>query len=298
MAVFRPKIVALVGMAIVGAVLAYPQERRGGGQAGRRSQSPERSRQKVPAPKEEARKGVAPERFIRDAEVVVISLKHADARELRGVLSALSPAIGRRVLVNAVGRDSLVVAADDEKTLAKVKDLVAEVDRQQREYGCAKVEVCEAVSLKNAYAKDVKEYLQELAPERPSPARIVADERANTVWIAGAKQDVSWLVDLAREMDENVAAGGLPEDEDAPVLRFYTVEHADAVALAEILVDIGEPMGLDAAVAADPASKMLVTYATAAAHAQLETIVKKFDVPAKQPRKRPPAAPRKREGQR
>ncbi len=296
MAAFRRRLSALVVIAMAGSLLACGQERPGRGRGGQRVQPPERARAKPAAIAQvEARPASRREAFMPNAPIVVIPVKHTSVWDLMTVLSTMRPALGRHVLLAVEGgTNSLVVADDDEKVLKKVRELVAQLDEPQEARGAPKAHVCEAVTLKHTYAPDVKDYLQELAPPRGrSPVRIVGDERANTVWIAGTEAEVAGLAELARQMDENAANAGLPGDEGEPELQFYTLAHAEAEALAETVTQIGRAMDLDAAVVADEASGTLIAYATPTAHAHLKTIIAKLDVPAKQARKRA-AAPRKK----
>lgn len=296
MAAFQRRLSALIVIAMAGSLLACGQEGPGRGRGGRQAQRPERIREKPAAIAQvEARPASRPEKSMPNAAIVVIPVKHTSVWELMTVLSTMRPALGRHVLLAVEGgTNSLVVAAEDGKVLEKVHELVAQLDGPQGARGAPKANVCKAVTLKHTYAPKVENYLQELAPPRGrSPVRIVGDERANTVWIAGTEAEVAGLAQLARQMDENAANAGLPGDEGEPELQFYTLAHAEAEALAETVTQIGRAMDLDAAVVADEASGTLIAYATPAAHAHLKTIIAKLDVPAKQARKRAPAPRRK-----
>jgi len=269
---------------MAGSLLACGQEGPGRGRGGRQAQRPQRTREKPAAIAQvEARPASRPEKFMPNAPIAVIPVKHTSVWELMNVLATMRPALGRHVLLAVEGgTNSLVVAAEDEKVLEKVRELAAQLDGPQAAHGAPKASVCKAVTLKHTYAPEVENYLQELAPPRGrSPVRIVGDKRANTVWIAGTEAEVAGLAQLARQMDENAANAGLPGDEGEPELQFYTLAHAEAEALAETVTQIGRAMDLEAAVVADEASGTLIAYATPAAHAHLKTIIAKLDVPAK-----------------
>jgi len=284
---------------MAGSLLAWGQEGPGRGRGDRPAQRSERIREKPAAVAQvEARPASRREAFMPNAPIVVIPVRHTSVWELMTVLSTMRPALGQGVLLAVEGgTNSLIVAAEDEKALEKVRVLVAQLDEPQEARGAPKAHVCKAVTLKHTYAPEVADHLQELAPPRGrSPVRIVGDERANTVWIAGTQAEVAGLAELARQMDENAANADLPGDEGEPELQFYTLTHAEAEALAETVTQIGHAMELDAAVVADEASGTLVAYATPAAHAHLKTIIAKLDVPAKQAHKRA-AAPRKKGGE-
>jgi type II secretory pathway component GspD/PulD (secretin) len=284
---------------MAGSLLACGQEGPGRGRGGRQTQRPQRTREKpATIAQVEARPASRPEKFMPNAPIAVIQVTHTNVWELMSVLSTMRPALGQHVLLAVEGgTNSLVVAAEDEKVLQKVRELVAQLDAPRAAHGAPKASVCKAVTLKHTYAREVANHLQRLAtPQGRSPARIVDDERANTVWIAGTEAEVVGLAELARKMDENAAKAGLPGEEDEPGLQFYALAHAEATAMAQTLTQIGRAMDLEAAVVADEASRTLISYATPAAHAHLKTIIAKLDVPAKHPPKRAPAPRKKTDG--
>jgi type II secretory pathway component GspD/PulD (secretin) len=284
MAAFRRRLSALAVIAMASAVLAQGQEGPGRGRSGRQAQRPERTREKPAAVAQvEARPVSRPEEFMPNAPIAVIPVTHTSVWELMSVLSTMRPALGHHVLLAVEGNtNSLIVAGEDEKVLEKVRELVAQLDGPQAAHGAPKANACKAVVLRHSYARDVENHLQRLAqPRGRSAARIVGDQRANTVWIAGTEAEVVELAELARQMDDNAANAGLPGDEGEPELQFYALAHAEAEALAETVGQIGRAMNLKAGVVADEASGTLIAFATPGAHTHLKTIIAKLDVPAK-----------------
>jgi type II secretory pathway component GspD/PulD (secretin) len=294
MSAFRHRLCALAVIAIASTAISYAQP--GSGQAPRRDQSAKPKHPQAPGPEKKAGKRPSRSLLMPNAESSVIAIKHANIWEVHNALNSVKSATNLRALTHIVGGSSLLVTTDDEKALAKTREIVAMLDKPEPPSGPAKADVCVGVPLRNAAARELSDYLHVLSPKGPMPPRIVADRAANTVWIAGAKEKVTWLTDLAQKMDENAArAEATPSQGDAE-LRFHAIEHAETVELARTLTHIGAAMDLNITVVPNPASQTLLAYATPAEHTCLENIIRKLDVPAKQHARRRASGPRERDG--
>jgi hypothetical protein len=333
MAAFRHRGIALALIAIASAAFVYAQQDPARKHAERRKQRPARERIKAaegekskpgepekarrfearqapadkPVPPESpARKPPARERHqrlaLRDAEVALIQMEHANPFEVLNVLKSMLG--GERLGCHVLGGASLLIISDDETALQKVRNLVGKLDRPLQP-ARVKPAACVAVPLEHADADNVRRYLLELAPESLGKVRVVADDDANTVWVAGAAGSAEWLAELAERMDDNAAEVGARRDDGEPQLRFYSLTHADPVRLAQLVTHVTEAMGLELAVAPDPGSRTLVTYGTPDAHEYAQTIVDRLDQSGKpavqeeavrkeRPQQRRPPAERRR----
>lgn len=294
MSAFRQGVCTLAVIAIASTAISYAQP--GSGQASRRDQPAKPKQPQAPAAEAEARRRPSPTLLMPNAESSVITIKHANIWEVHNALNSVKSATNLRALTHIVGGSSLLVTTDDEKALAKISEIVAMLDKPEPPSGPTKADVCMGVPLRNSAARELSDYLHALSPKGPTPARIVADRGANTVWIAGAKEEVTWLTDLARKMDENAARAEATPSQGDGELRFYAIEHAETVELARTLTHIGAAMDLNITVVPNPASQTLLAYATPAEHACLENIIEKLDVPAKQHARRRATGSRERDG--
>jgi type II secretory pathway component GspD/PulD (secretin) len=292
MSAFRQGVCALAVIAIASTAISYAQP--GSGQAPRRDPSAKPKPPQAPGPEKEADKRPSRSLLMPNAESSVIAIKHANIWEVHNALNSVISATNLRALTHIVGGSSLLVTTDDEKALAKIREIVAMLDNPEPPGGPTKADVCVGVPLRNSAARELSEYLHVLSPKGPTPTRIVADRGANTIWIAGAKDEVTWLADLARQMDENAArVEATPTRGDAE-LRFYVIQHTEIVELAKTLTQIGAAMDLDVTIVPNTPSRTLVAYATPAEHTCLETIIKKLDIPTEHARE-PARAPRERD---
>jgi type II secretory pathway component GspD/PulD (secretin) len=226
--------------------------------------------------------------------MVVIQVQHANPWEVRNALTTMRTVTDARFLCDVVGGDSLLVTTDEPKTLKKVRDLLAKLDEPRRPGPPAKPDVCKPVPLEHAEAEFVARALLRLTPERRGRVRVVSDEDANAVWIAGAQRAVEWLVDVAMRMDEHAAAAGLSEEPEVAEVRFYRLKHADAGNLAGILGRLLREMDIEVTLVPDVASGTLLAYATPAALSQVHDVVEQLDVPAQTEHERRPMRPHRR----
>lgn len=222
------------------------------------------------------------------ADVLVFTLEYADAEGVARVLAPLWPALKDVFAVTADERtNTLLVAAANEQTADDLRRLLEALDRPAE---AAEGDRCEGIQLQHAVAAEVVEHLYSLAPRRPGrPAlRFVADERANTVWLAGPDKLVEQARQLVQRMDKSTAVAEMSEPANERELRFYELEQADARRMADTLNKLVRLMDLDLHVVADPASGTLVTHATADEDAILKQIVQKLDVTPKHAFRQPP----------
>ena len=228
------------------------------------------------------------------ADVLVFTLKYSDAEGVARVLAPLWPTLSDVFAITADERtNTLLVTTANEQTTNNLHRLLEALDRPT-ETTETEGDRCEGIQLQNAVAAEVVEHLYSLTPRRPgrSALRFVADERANTVWLAGSDKLVEHARQLVQRMDQSTAVAKMSEPADKRVLRFYELEQADALRLADTMNKLARQIDLDLHVVADPLSGILVTHATTDEDAILKQIVQKLDVTPKHAFKQP--AERKR----
>lgn len=149
---------------------------------------------------EKVRVEPARRRSPRQVKLSTLSLKHADVEYVAGLLGRMQRVFEERMMVCPDERtNTLVVAVENEQTLAQLLEVIDVLDAPARE-GLAD-EVHQAVPLEHAFAPEVVEYLERLAPRTPA-LRFVADERANTIWLAGPPELVADVAQLVEEMED------------------------------------------------------------------------------------------------
>jgi general secretion pathway protein D len=149
----------------------------------------------------------------------VVTLENVQAVQLVPILRPLIPQSGH--LAASPVSNSLVVS-DNAANVQRVVDIARRIDRDNSES-------MEVIALRHANAAEVVQTLQAMDPagrEGPARARAVADERSNSVILAGDPRRRAELRQVIRQLDLQVSIGNT----DVVYLR-----HAGAVEVAEVL---------------------------------------------------------------
>lgn len=149
----------------------------------------------------------------------VVTLENVQAVQLVPILRPLIPQSGH--LAASPVSNSLVVS-DNAANVQRVVDIARRIDRDNSE-------AMEVIALRHANAVEVVQTLQAMDPagrEGPARARAVADERSNSVILAGDPKRRAELRQVIRRLDLQVSIGNT----DVVYLR-----HAGAVEVAEVL---------------------------------------------------------------
>lgn len=258
--------IALATIMVLSVALAPAQERAPAGQPREPAQpAPERVSREVARP--------APPAMSADTQVAALPLEHADAD---AVAHSLRPLMGDSVALSVDARsNSLIIAAPAKGLFEKVRDLARQLDTMDASTTSARLPTSIAMPLRASEAGEVVARLMHLLP-RLTNVRFTPDQEANVVWIVGDREEAQFVCNLARDMDTAAAEHAQQNQRE---LRFYNLAHADPVRLAETINRVLHAMDSDVSVVPDPASGMLVAYATAAESTQLQMLVQKLDVP-------------------
>lgn len=232
-----------------------------------------------------------------DAQVRVIVVKHADAESIANVINHIQRAGGigggSALVISDERTNALIVATKDDDAIETIQELVAALDTTWEAKQPARVKtelIWHAVPLKAARAHELVDALAQLASvDRRTPVRIVADERANTVWLSGPDEHVAKLATVAREMDANTESAETRGPTGQRALHFFSLEHARSGPLVGTVSLVARMMDLDVEVVSDQQSDTIVAYATPDQLEQLKSIIAELDVAPKRPRGRRPA---------
>lgn len=287
----RQRWTALVVVALAAAMVTAAQEGEPRQQRSRQERPPtvqrEGSRRSLAG---RVRVEQAHPQALKNAQVSSIKLRHADAESVAEVLQQLRPAFPGPLCISPEHHTAtLVIAAENEETIGRVKSLIEALDQPARDPMESGREF-HSVTLKHAIAEEVLKHLHGLALGGRA-VRVTADRRTNTIWMAVPPELAEQVLGVVRGMDESAAAA--KHADERPELHFYQLGHADAEHLAHTLSGVGRMMELEVRVVADAASGQIIVYATSAEAEQLETVIEKLDVSPKQTRKSPaPRTPR------
>ena len=272
---------ALVACALMVAVAATAQDPQDGRHRGR----PEREKAAKPEqpPQEQGervRVEPAGRRRVNDPHIVVFSLKYADAEAVAKMVGLMQRVFEEHMVVYPDERtNAVVVAMENERPMEQIRTLVETLDVPAG--GEADHEACHAVPLKHASADEVVEYLFRLAPRTPL-LRFVADERANTVWLAGPEKLVQEAAELVERMEESTERAEREESANGREVRVYGLKHANPWELSNALKMANEWMDLNVGVAVAGGSDLIV-FATPDQHTRVEAMIARMDVPTMRP---------------
>jgi general secretion pathway protein D len=170
----------------------------------------------------------------------VFRLRAIDAAS---ALETLRPLVSKEGSVTANRAGNSVVVADYADNVARIRQVIARVDRDNAS--------TQMVTLRNAGAREIATSLQALVAgggagenAAPSAATVVPIDSSNSVAIRGDAGTVARLAAMARQLDQQAASG--------TEIRVYWLEHADAEKLLPVLQQLvgqstSQPVTSDAA---------------------------------------------------
>lgn len=213
-------------------------------------------------------------------ETRVIQVQHTSATELIPLIRPLVPQYGH---LAAVGSANALIISDRSANIARIEDLVRQLDRAQTDDHSV-------VNLQYGWAVDIAEVLRNTLARGEARdtagAQIIADSRTNRLIFTGPEQARQKLASLAKTLDT-------PSTRSANT-RVIRLRHNDAKSLAETLGDISEGLAAPAdgetqggrqqgiLIRADESLNALVMLAEPELIGTLESIVRQLDIPRAQ----------------
>lgn len=213
-------------------------------------------------------------------ETRVIQVQHTSATELIPLIRPLVPQYGH---LAAVGSANALIISDRSANIARIEDLVRQLDRAQ-------TDDYSVVNLQYGWAVDIAEVLRNTLARGEARdtagAQIIADSRTNRLIFTGPELARQKLASLAHTLDT-------PSTRSANT-RVIRLRHNDAKSLAETLGDISEGLAApgdgeaqagrqqDILIRADESLNALVMLAEPELIATLESIVRQLDIPRAQ----------------
>ena len=241
----------------------------------------------------------------------IIPVEYTEAEDLKNLLSPLIPKTDN---ITAYGPTNLLIVTTTESLLARVNQIISMVDvpGAREEIRLIPVNYASVTDL----AAKVSQVLQSQdagsaatarrparaqSPTQPAPseAKIIADERTNTLITIGDSQTLDRIEDLVSKLDVSVPQG-------AGKIQVYYLQNADADDLASVLsgIPLEDSVNLtesgaagqaapkqaprpqvkrsDISIIADSATNALVITATPEEYAALRAVIEKLDVPREQ----------------
>lgn len=241
----------------------------------------------------------------------IIPVEYTEAEDLKNLLSPLIPKTDN---ITSYGPTNLLIVTTTESLLARVNQIISMVDvpgageeirlipvnyASVTDLAAKISQVLQSQSTRTASAR---RSARSKAPVQAasSEAKIIADERTNTLIAIGDSQALERIEDLVSKLDVSVPQG-------AGKIQVYYLQNADADDLASVLsgiplenaVSLSEPVAGQPASAAkqpvrpqvkkgeisiiaDPATNALVITATPEEYAALKKVIEKLDIPREQ----------------
>lgn len=240
----------------------------------------------------------------------IIPVEYTEAEELKNLLAPLIPKTDN---ITSYGPTNLLIVTTTESLLSRINQIISMVDvpGAREEIRLIPVNYASVQDL----ATKVTQVLQsqagqttatpqrsvrgrQPAPAASSQAKIIADERTNTLIAIGDSQTLDRVEDLVKKLDVSVPQG-------SGKIQVYYLQNADADELASVLsgIPLEEAVDLSTAAAGQPAPKQpvrpqvsksdisiiadlatnaLVITATPEEYAALKNVIEKLDVPRDQ----------------
>ncbi len=213
-------------------------------------------------------------------ETRVIQVQHTSATELIPLIRPLVPQYGH---LAAVGSANALIISDRSANIARIEDLVRQLDRAQTDDHSV-------VNLQYGWAVDIAEVLRNTLARGEARdtagTQIIADSRTNRLIFTGPEKARQKLANLAKTLDT-------PSTRSANT-RVIRLRHNDAKSLAETLGDISESLATPSdgevqggrsqniLIRADESLNALVMLAEPELIGTLESIVRQLDIPRAQ----------------
>ncbi|MBA2466924.1 MAG: type II secretion system secretin GspD [Sphingomonas sp.] len=155
--------------------------------------------------------------------------------EAAGALETVRPLVSQQGSVTANKNANSLVIADFADNVARIRQLLRQIDRNVAVDELA----TQLVYLRNSGPREIATSLQQLASGGTSgggsPVSVSAVDSANAIAIRGARSAVDRFAALARELDARAAG--------AAEIRVYWLDHADAEQLLPVLQQlVGQPV--------------------------------------------------------
>lgn len=162
----------------------------------------------------------------------VIPLRTVDAAS---ALEAVAPLVSTDGQVSASASGNALVVADFEDNLARIRGVLAEIDRDRSSM--------ELISLENAGAREIAQAVgQIIAAGGEAGVAVVPVDSANALILRGDPSRIQSMASIVRQLDSRAALGA--------DVRVHYLEHADAEFLLPVLQQIaGQTLGVSAPVA-------------------------------------------------
>ncbi len=239
----------------------------------------------------------------------IIPVEFTEAAELKILLAPLIPKTDN---ITSYGPTNLLIVTTTESLLARINQIISMVDvpGAREEVRLIPVNFASVQELSAKISQVLQSQSGSVQPAKRTPrgqqptvavssgARIIADERTNTLIAIGDSQALDRIQDLVSKLDVSIPQG-------AGKVRVYYLQNADADDLANVLSGIpladavnlsqtapGQPAPQPAArpqtkksdisIIADPATNALVITATPEEYEALIRVIEKLDIPREQ----------------
>lgn len=218
----------------------------------------------------------------------IISLKHADADEIKKMLT---PLVSKTSVMIAQANSSMLVITDFQSNISRLLDIIRAVDVP------SEGEELAVISLEHASAESISKSLNQLfvasakRGARQSGIKIIPFERTNTLIIFAPRAEVQRVRDLVARLDADV-----PRAEGN--LRVIYLQHANADELVKVLMNFPEEssgkkgtssarnsspsapaLSKEVKIVADTATNSLIITGPREEFQVVEDVVKKLDIP-------------------
>ena len=244
----------------------------------------------------------------------VIPVQYTEAEALKNLLAPLIP---KTDSISAYPPTNLLIVTTTESLLNRLGQVISMVDvpgaREEvriiqisyapvQDLAAKITQVIQSQAGVSAQARKPARGQQAAAVTTPSQARIIADERTNSIIAIGDSQSLDRIEDLVAKLDVSVPEG-------AGKIHVYYLQYADANELSSVLsgIPLAETLAQsasaptpasskvapraparapnvksDISIVADTATNALVITATAEEYDALKTVIAKLDIPREQ----------------
>ncbi|MCJ7500076.1 type II secretion system secretin GspD [bacterium] len=238
----------------------------------------------------------------------IIPVEYTEAEELKNLLAPLIPKTDN---ITSYGPTNLLIVTTTESLLARINQIISMVDvpGAREEIRLIPVNYASVQDLAAKISQVLQSQSESAQPARRTPrgqqppvvssdAKIIADERTNTLIAIGDSQALDRIQELVSKLDVSIPQG-------AGKVRVYYLQNADAGELSSVLsgipladvVNLSEtapgqpapqPAGRpqtkksDISIIADPATNALVITATPEEYEALIRVIEKLDIPREQ----------------
>ena len=206
----------------------------------------------------------------------VIRAQNVEATELVKILRPLIPQYGH---IGAVVKSNILIISDHADNVARLKQLVKEID-------IADEEEVVMLPLKEAWVGNVVALLEKLAPEQigkgatgPQKVQIIANERNNSLVMKGNKRPLTEVIRLVEKLDKPATT--------ADSTQVIILKYADATEAANILnalitgrrkTEESEQQSEETIIQADPSLNAVVVRTDPGTMGEILDIVEKLDI--------------------